>query len=448
VPRPDTPHAEPGPETRETELDFALAFTDTATLSSLLLQRPSDAPGQQGEKPRAGGHGNIRVSHTMVRVALKQGVGKSVFYSIGEVDIHAPRKKRPLACRGRIEVEPAGGAQGDITVDVRPYGNLRASLPCTLLARSSGNYIEFENASYRGSIIVVGSGAGRLTVVNLLGAEDYLRGVVPLEIGKRDMAEIEAVKAQAVAARTYTYRRIAEKEDMPFDLLPDVSDQVYGGVNAENRVCDMAIEQTRDMVLTYGGSICMAYYHSTCGGRTANIQDVWGKAPQPYLRSVADTDASGRAYCAISGSYSWEEQWGTRQLSDIITAYAPRAFPDSPRPQGTLTGLRIQHRFPCGRIASCLVVTSAGSYKYGGDRIRFVFRRNRPEFPILRSANFDIVSVGPDEVHIHGRGYGHGVGMCQMGAIGRACQGQSFEQILKAYYTGADISLVECDGCR
>jgi stage II sporulation protein D len=108
----------------------------------------------------------------------------------------------------------------------------------------------------------------------------------------------------------------------------------------------------------------------------------------------------------------------------------------------------IAERFSCGRISVCRVASSLGIYEYGGDRIRFVFRRNLKGYPILRSSNFEVLNVDSKEVLLTGRGYGHGVGMCQMGAIGRARTGQSFGEILDAYYTGSYIAAVNVKKSR
>jgi stage II sporulation protein D len=90
-----------------------------------------------------------------------------------------------------------------------------------------------------------------------------------------------------------------------------------------------------------------------------------------------------------------------------------------------------------------VVKTNSGTYTYGGDKIRFLFRRNLSGHPILRSSRFKIVKANSKQIVLEGRGYGHGVGMCQMGALGRAWAGQSFEEILNAYYTGTTIATVK-----
>jgi stage II sporulation protein D len=291
-------------------------------------------------------------------------------------------------------------------------------------------------------MVLVSAPGGGFTVVNLVSVEDYLRGVVPLEIGRCKPEEIEAVKAQAIAARTYTYKKMLENRGMDFDILPTISDQVYGGVLAENPVCNEAINNTVDQVVVCRDSLIYAYYHSTCGGKTANIEDVWeNKQPLSYLRSIDDADEDGNAFCAISASFFWDESWPLPEISDIVNRYSREVCPRKPA-TGTVISLTINSRFACGRTRECTIKTTSGSFRFGGDKIRFVLRRNQNGFPVLRSARITGVLKSSGSIVMKGKGYGHGIGMCQFGAIGRARAGQSCEQILKAYYTGVELKKI------
>ena len=107
--------------------------------------------------------------------------------------------------------------------------------------------------------------------------------------------------------------------------------------------------------------------------------------------------------------------------------------------RGNVTDFRIEKVFPCGRISLCTIRGGNSEFKSERDQVRFILRRTNPENSILRSSSFKVVSIDKTGIKISGRGYGHGVGMCQMGAVGRALVGLNFEQILKAYYTGVTI---------
>ncbi|MBD3321512.1 MAG: SpoIID/LytB domain-containing protein [Chitinivibrionales bacterium] len=423
-------------------LDFGQAFEDT---SMFPVEEPRTV--MDSETPAAGDsrvakdnkrvsslrYPDISVPARKARVALVRNKLNYSLYSVGKVTLHGPRRNDRRTVRGRIAIE-ASSSENRVLLSAGSGNKREVAVPCTLLSESEYNFIELDDGTYRGAMIIITEKTGKLSLVNYLDVEDYLRGVVPLEIGHRKINEIEAVKAQAVAARTYTYRKISDKQHAPFDLVATVADQVYGGVNAESRMCDKAVRLTEGLVMTCRDSLIFAYYHSTCGGKTANIEDVWKKPQQPYLQSIRDCDENGKAYCSISKYYNWTETWPARTLSSIIN----RNGGDSGC-RGTIKGMKIKWRYSCGRIAGLVVHTSQGTCTLSGDKIRFVFRRNSAGNPILRSCNFRIVSGNSRTVTIEGRGYGHGVGMCQMGAVGRARAGQRFEEILAAYYSGIEL---------
>jgi stage II sporulation protein D len=148
---------------------------------------------------------------------------------------------------------------------------------------------------YRGTIQVDKVGQ-RLRAINVVGLEQYLYGVVPAEVPDDWLPEV--LKAQAVAARSYALA--TRKTSGPFDLYPDVRSQVYRGVDEEEGSTNAAVDETAGQVLTYGGRVITAYFHSTSGGRTASVQDVWeGSKPTPYLTGVADP------YDTLSPHHAW-----------------------------------------------------------------------------------------------------------------------------------------------
>lgn len=144
------------------------------------------------------------------------------------------------------------------------------------------NPVRLNGKAYRGKIEVFVNSRGSLTVVNVVPLEDYLLGVVPAELG---LPQLEAQKAQAVAARTYAVANIGTFDKQGFDMVPTVSSQVYKGVSIETRMGTMAVQQTRGMVATYNGKPIMAYYTSTCGGRTESSENIFDHA-EPYLVGV------------------------------------------------------------------------------------------------------------------------------------------------------------------
>ncbi len=319
-----------------------------------------------------------------------------------------------------------------------PRRSVTFGLPCTLRTARPGACIRVDSLAYRGTMVVAAEGAAALSVVNVVPIEQYLRGVVPLEMGRRGEELIEALKAQAVAARTYAYRKIAMRRGERYDLAATVTDQVYGGVYAEDPVTDRAVRETAGLILTYDGAPIVAYYHSTCGGRTAAVEQVWDKPAEPYLRSIDDRDESGVPYCAASRYSSWTCTWNRSRLSSVVARYGRSVACDG-RYGGELERMTVVSRWPCGRVRRVRVVGTRGAADFCGDKARFALRRPESGAPILPSARFDVVKQGGNAVTVRGSGYGHGVGMCQMGALGRAAAGQTFDRILAAYYRGAEL---------
>jgi len=304
--------------------------------------------------------------------------------------------------------------------------------------RGKKPYLVTGDKGYRGLMEMISS-SGQISLVNIVYIEDYLQGVVPLEIGPTPEEQVEAVKAQAVAARTYCMAHLGQYgEEVGYDLKADITDQVYGGVAVEKEIFNEAIRATSGMVAVYKGGMINAYYHSTCGGRTDDIEDVWDKDPKPYLRSVADDDA-----CIISKYYQWEERFGADQILLRLERYLSQAR-GAEINIDKLHDVRINDRTPGGRVASITFETSAGHFIFNKEEVRWALRRSDNLEAILRSARFDL-DIRRDgqgdvvQVVFSGHGYGHGVGMCQMGARGLAARGVTYDSILSLYYQGTDL---------
>ena len=307
----------------------------------------------------------------------------------------------------------------------------------------NGSFVQWNGKRYRGELVITATDSGSL-VVNRLPMDDYLRGVVPLEIGNRTSAEMAAVQAQAVAARTYAYKHLNDAR--PFDMYATVQDQVYGGVDAENPLSDTAIASTSDVVVLYNGQPITTPYHSTCGGSTAGVSEVWYDQPdQPYLRPVSDkVPGTNNYYCDPSPRFSWTQTYDAAGLRAVMEKYLAN-YTNAPKANlGRITDVREEGRTPSGRVAALTVQTESGSYTLRGNDIRFVLRD--PKGVILNSTLFSLsAATSGGEVSsltLNGRGYGHGIGMCQWGAIGRARAGQNYRTILETYYPGTTIGRI------
>jgi stage II sporulation protein D len=175
---------------------------------------------------------------------------------------------------------------------------LSSRAPLTFSAdNESSAPVRFNDKPYRGRLEVFANASGGLTVVNVLGLEDYVRGVVPNELSPGGYPAIEAQKAQAIAARTYAVRNRDNFAEQGFDLLPTTRSQVYGGLSTEHPLSSRAVDETRGIIATYKGEPINALYTSTCGGRTENAENIFGGEAVPYLRG-RECSLEGRAQLA------------------------------------------------------------------------------------------------------------------------------------------------------
>ena len=316
--------------------------------------------------------------------------------------------------------------------------------PIRLLPLERGGRIWVDGREYRGVIDIVPEG-GRLNIVNELDLENYLRGVVPVEIGRLKASQNDAVKAQAVAARTYALANRGRRKTRGFDIYATVADQVYRGFEVETRLSDVAIAETHGVVASYKGRMISPFYSSTCGGRTENIHEAWNSPAVSYLRSVKD-ESRGVAFCAPSPVYRWTVEWDRGTLERILATTLPSR---SRRVKGPveIRGLRIRKRSKSGRVQELEIKTQQGNFRVKGDEVRRVLRRPGQGTPLLRSTLFSLKIYKDRQGRLRrivasGGGFGHGIGLCQYGAIGMANRGYRFDQILRHYFRGTDLRML------
>jgi stage II sporulation protein D len=303
----------------------------------------------------------------------------------------------------------------------------------------SGGAVRLNGRVYRGALELRRGDSG-LVVVNVVPLEQYLAGVVGAEMGIRAADEIEALKAQAIVSRTYAIRNQGRWKDHGFDLIGTVNDQAYTGELSENALATAAVVATRGQVLTWNGQPIDAFYFSTCGGRTEDGTAAFAGAGRPYLRSIEDRDPSGTPWCATSPRFHWTVGWTASQLAATLRRTLPAE--NLPRTRAAdLRDLRVIDRTATGRIASLELAGRNGRTVLTGQAIRRVL--SPTDGGLLRSTDFTvrITRTGGtiERIDMDGRGNGHGVGMCQWGAIGRARAGQDVRTILTSYFPGTDI---------
>ena len=307
-----------------------------------------------------------------------------------------------------------------------------------------GGYSGWNGNWYRGPFRIFASQPQGVTLVNQVGLEDYLRSVLPNEIGTPPETDFEAVKAQAVAARSYTVAYLGRRAPFGFDLYASVEDQVYAGVTRENAQSNRAVEATLGEVLVSDGQPIKALYSSACGGRTANVEDVWPWDYTPYLRSVRDDAGPGTTpYCSISSNFRWREEWDPDSFVAMVRQYGVTDNPAAASVGGDLLDVRVDKRSRSGRVQDLGITTTTGDLFFHGDRTRWVLRRPGSN-AILRSSLFKIgIERGENgksrRVVATGGGNGHGIGMCQWGAMGMARAGIGYRDILSHYYKATKL---------
>lgn len=314
-----------------------------------------------------------------------------------------------------------------------------------------------ENRTYEGNISIYTGANNKLEVVVTLPLETYLLGVVPYEIGGD--SPIESLKAQAIAARSEAIIALISKiySGDHYDLTSDVECQVFSGNNKRTAISDLAVKQTRGMILTENDKPINAYYASNCGGHSESISNVWPARErfQSYLSPRSDSEnpenlnlsdedkvrkwifSEPEVYCNPNlgttlpnwsqNNFRWKKEFTIEHLTEMFS---------KGKSYGELLDIKILHRGPSGRILSARFIFEKESFDVNGElAIRMMWQ------PALRSSCF-IIDKTEDSFIMYGAGWGHGVGMCQSGAVYLALNGKDYKEILNHYYPSAQINFL------
>jgi len=331
---------------------------------------------------------------------------------------------------------PADGGQLRVSIGTESRA---VAAPLRLEPERADDGVLIGGRRYRGTALLQRGSVG-VTVVNHVPMESYLRSVVALELGFRAESDRPAVMAQAVAARTYAIRYRGRREALGFDVFPTDADQVYGGVDTERPDVDDAVRRTAGEILTWEGRPIEALFHSTCGWSTEAASEVFQNgASVPYLRAVSDRFGSGPRdyYCAISPRFRWREEWSGAALASILHRFLGSGSDGFSR----VTDLEVGRTTPTGRLAELIVTTDQGRVVVPQGRIRDVLRPAADRQLASTMLQLQVERRDGEVVHVvaSGAGFGHGVGMCQFGAVGRARAGQGYRDILATYYPGTRL---------
>lgn len=270
--------------------------------------------------------------------------------------------------------------------------------------------------SYPGDLLCFRDG-DTVTLVNEVDLESYLTGVLGAEMPL--WFEDEALKAQAVAARTYALYEAKTAASPFYDLTATEASQVYHGLTPATRRARRLVRATRGIILTTHGRTFPAYYHSTCGGHTTDAEDLWPGLRLGVLRGVPC------GYCGGSPHYRWTVEFGAPEVG--------QALAEAGLFEGPVTDIKVTRRAASGYAVQVEVRGPRGRRRLPAYTFRSALGTRR-----LKSTNFTVVRTGRG-FRFEGRGYGHGVGLCQWGAQGMAQAGYNYREILTHYYPGAEL---------
>ncbi len=334
-----------------------------------------------------------------LRIGIVQDAAELIFE--GDAQLLDGDGRMIGAIQGRCRALPAAGGRQTIC---------GIEYPGTVVFAPKFRFMSVNNRLFRGRVESIRSEKG-LTAVNDLHIEEYVRGVVNKEI--MPGWHIEAKKAQAVLARTYAvHKKVLRPRNALFDLEPTVLDQVYGGLEKEDVSANQAVAETRGEVLVYRDLPAAVYFHSTCGGHTASAKEVWG-TEMPYLVSVPCD------YCKGSSLYRWSRVLDAREVTKKLDAAGYTV--------GTIKKIAVERG--ATRVAAVVV---------NGVRIEVNQFRKAVGFMTIYSNDFS-VSLSGHTLTFSGKGFGHGVGVCQYGMASLAEKGKDWRTILRYYLPGIEI---------
>lgn len=354
-------------------------------------------------------------SDTVIRVLIIDDK-PSVFLSLkGKYKMYAINSDRVLMDGGYLDAAITGTKTG-LRIgkkETNVYG-IKVKV-----VRDSNIYVD--GRRFRGDIDIIRKDNQKLEVINYIGLDDYLYGVLYHEVSHR--WPMEVLRAQAIAARTFALYQARQNKVQPYDLRCDIYSQVYGGRTSEKWSTTRAVNLTRGKILTYKGEILPAYYHATCAGYTEDAANLWNVDLAPLKGASCD-------FCIHSPHYKWTKEIPLPGLENKLK--------DGGYKIGGITSISVLSKNKSGRVDKLEIKDDAGmSIVLTGKDFRQMIGPNE-----LRSTKFD-PSIKGNKLVLYGFGWGHGVGMCQWGAFEMARQGKKAEAILEHYYPGAEITTID-----
>lgn len=262
-----------------------------------------------------------------------------------------------------------------------------------------------------------------LSLINVVDVESYLRSVVANEMQAN--APTAALQAQAICSRSYAYKGVNRHNTSGYDLCDTSHCQLYTGITSHNSAVDKAVSATNGTVITYNNNVATVMYSADAGGVTQDYSEIVGKDTYPYLKAVTDPPGIARV--------NWTAQFRLKELSQKLVAAGVREAKD-------LIALEIAKQGTGGRVLSLSVVNLYGITTISADKLRTALGTTK-----IKSTLFTIETSQPDFVNFVGNGFGHGMGLCQTGAMGLASSPFNFtsEKIISHYFPGTVLKSID-----
>ena len=298
-------------------------------------------------------------------------------------------------------------------------GNIKSNSNRFFIKAQDAEAIVINGRRFRGNFEFIKKNNLHLLVINYVHLDDYIKGILYHEASH--YWPQEALKAQAIACRSYAVYQMKENKLKDFDVTSDIYSQVYGGMTSERYRTNRAVDDTKGYLLTYNGEIFPAYYHATCAGNTEDASLLWSMDIPP-LKGVSCS------FCKDSPHFNWHYVLSVDEIKEKFVAASYKI--------GNIKDILILGRDKSGRITNLQMYSDKEEIKISAKDFRNIIGPN-----IIRSTNFT-VNVIKGDVVFEGLGWGHGVGLCQWGAYFMAKQGYKYPDILKYYYPRSEVSLV------
>ncbi|MEE9316373.1 MAG: SpoIID/LytB domain-containing protein [bacterium] len=378
--------------------EFNLFFRLIFLILPILLSPPSLA-------------GN-RLPETIIRIGILENVYSANISADGGfevIDLGTGKKVRLKSSSIYLVLSTSKGIR---------IGNKIFSPSLRFNSLSDGEMLRVNGRRYRDGIKISLNNKGNLNVINELGVEGYIYGVMTREVSPE--WPIEALKAQAVVSRTYVMKNLGKYDKQGFDLSATITSQVYGGGESEDPRTSKAVDLTQGEVVTYKGELIKSFFHSNCGGHTEDVTNVWeGEGRLPYLKGVVCP------FCKKTHQYYWEKTIKKKMLEQKLNEKGYNVE--------DIKKIKILGRSSSGRVTYLKIYHQRGRLKIKASRFRMVMGPN-----LIKSTLFAMEHIG-NRIKFYGRGWGHGVGMCQWGAKGMAERRANYRQILRYYYPKTKI---------